>query len=209
MSSNIIEIGIIGDTLTGKTSLINYYTGLGFRDNSSNTVGIDCYIKKIKFRKKEYRLKIYDTAGQEIYHNLALNIFKKCRGLILVYSIDNNNSFDNVKDKWIKDIDDLLDSKIPIILVGNKKDLEKKRIISEKDGLEIATKNKFFFYETSAKTGENVNQIFQYLFEQIINIEIIEKDNNNNNNDNDNNNNNKDDGKENNKSKKSKKCIIF
>ena len=199
MSSNIIEIGIIGDTPTGKTSLINYYIWLGFTDIPKE--GFDIYIKKIKFRKKEYRLKIYDTAGQENYHSLALNIFKNCKGLILVYSIDNNNSFDNVKEKWIKDIDDLLDSKIPIILVGNKKDLEKERIISEKDGLEIATKNKFFFYETSAKTGENVNQIFQYLFEQIINIEIIEKDNNNNNN--------KDDGKENNKSKKGKKCIIF
>jgi len=201
MSSNIIEIGIIGDTLTGKTSLINYYTGLGFRDNSSNTVGIDCYIKKIKFRKKEYRLKIYDTAGQEIYHNLALNIFKNCKGLILVYSIDNNNSFDNVKEKWIKDIDDYLVSKIPIILVGNKKDLEKERIISEKEGLEIAKQKNYLFYETSAKTGENVNQIFQCLFEQIINVENIKKE--------DNNNNNKDDGKENNKIKKGKKCIIF
>ena len=202
MSSNIIEIGIIGDTLTGKTSLINYYTGLGFRDNSSNTVGIDCYIKKIKFRKKEYRLKIYDTAGQENYHSLALNIFKNCKGLILVYSIDNNNSFDNVKNKWIKDIDDMFDVlKIPIILVGNKKDLEKERIISEKEGLEIAKQKNYLFYETSAKTGENVNQIFQCLFEQIINVENIKKE--------DNNNNNKDDGKENNKSKKGKKCIIF
>ena len=196
MSSKIIEIGIIGDTPTGKTSLINYFIWLGFTDIPKE--GFDIYIKKIKFRKKEYRLKIYDTAGQEIYHNLALNIFRKCQGLILVYSIDNNNSFDNVKNKWIKDIDDLLDSKIPIILVGNKKDLEKKRIISEKDGLEIATKNKFFFYETSAKTGENVNQIFQYLFEQIVNFEIIEKENKNNN-------------EENVKKKEKivKKCIIF
>ena len=200
MSSNIIEIGIIGDTPTGKTSLINYYIWLGFTDIPKE--GFDIYIKKIKFRKKEYRLKIYDTAGQENYHNLALNIFKNCKGLILVYSIDNNNSFDNVKNKWIKDIDDMFDVlKIPIILVGNKKDLEKERIISEKEGLEIAKQKNYLFYETSAKTGENVNQIFQCLFEQIINVENIKKE--------DNNNNNKDDGKENNKSKKGKKCIIF
>ena len=202
MSSKIIEIGIIGDTQTGKTSLTNYYTGLGFTERITATIGIDFYIKTIKFRKKEYKLKIYDTAGQEIYHNLALNIFKKCQGLILVYSIDNNNSFNNVKNKWIKDIDDFLDlTKIPIILVGNKKDLENERTISEKEGMEIAKQKKFFFYETSAKTGENVNQIFQCLFEQIINVENIKKE--------DNNNNNKDDGKENNKSKKGKKCIIF
>jgi small GTP-binding protein len=202
MSSKIIEIGIIGDTQTGKTSLTNYYTGLGFTDRMTATVGIDLYVKTIKYRKKEYKLKIYDTAGQEIYHNLALNIFRKCQGLILVYSIDNTNSFDNVKNKWIKDIDDMFDVlKIPIILVGNKKDLEKERIISEKEGLEIAKQKNYLFYETSAKTGENVNQIFQCLFEQIINVENIKKE--------DNNNNNKDDGKENNKSKKGKKCIIF
>ena len=202
MSSKIIEIGIIGDTQTGKTSLTNYYTGLGFTDRMTATVGIDLYVKTIKYRKKEYKLKIYDTAGQEIYHNLALNIFRKCQGLILVYSIDNTNSFDNVKNKWIKDIDEFLDlTKIPIILVGNKKDLDSERIVNEKDGMEIAKQKKFFFYETSAKTGENVNQIFQYLFEQIVNVEIIEKENKNNN-----------DEKVKKKDiigKKDKKCIIF
>ena len=64
MSSNIIEIGIIGDTPTGKTSLINYYIWLGFTDIPKE--GFDIYIKKIKFRKKEYRLKIMTLLDKKI-----------------------------------------------------------------------------------------------------------------------------------------------
>ena len=175
----IIEIGIIGDTQTGKTSLINYYNESGFMEQITPTVGIDTYVKTIKYRKNEYKLKIIDTAGQEQYHSLALNIFKQCKGLILVYAIDNEPSFENIKNEWIEDINNAFDiSKIPVILVGNKKDLKHNRIISEEEGKEVANKNNFMFSETSAKTGENVNKIFQDLFEFIVNgIEIIDYSN--------------------------------
>ena len=175
----IIEIGIIGDTQTGKTSLINYYNESGFMEQITPTVGIYTYVKTIKYRKNEYKLKIIDTAGQEQYHSLALNIFKQCKGLILVYAIDNEPSFENIKNRWIEDINNAFDiSKIPVILVGNKKDLKDERNISEEEGKEVAKKNNFMFSETSAKTGENVNKIFQDLFEFIANgIEIIDYSN--------------------------------
>ena len=94
----IIEIGIIGDKATGKTSLINKCKGLGFSNETTSTIGIDFFTLDLKSSKGvKYTLKIYDTAGQEQYHSLALNIFKKCKGLILVYAIDNKVSFENVK----------------------------------------------------------------------------------------------------------------
>jgi len=131
-----IEIGIIGDRATGKTSILNFYFEMGFSEEMTSTVGIDKFIKEIEsVKNNKYKFKIYDTAGQEQYHNLALSIFKNCKGLILVYAINDEKSFENVKNSWIQDIKDSFDiSEIPIILVGNKKDLEKERNISEEEG---------------------------------------------------------------------------
>ena len=83
-------------------------------------------------------------------------------------------TFENIKNIWINDINESLPKKIPIILVGNKKDLKEERIISEEEGKKLAKENDFLFFETSAKTGENVNKIFQSLFEII--VKDIEKD---------------------------------
>ena len=179
-----LEIGIIGDSQTGKTNLISVYKGVGFFESITPTIGIDSYSIELTSPKNiNYKLKIIDTAGQEQYDSLTLNTFKKCRGLILVYSIDNENSFNNIKNKWIEKIKDSFDiTKTPIILVGNKKDLKDKRNISKEEGEKLAEENKFEFFETSAKTGENVNKIFQTLFEIIVkDIEkniIIKKINN-------------------------------
>ena len=165
-----LEIGIIGDSQTGKTSLINVYCGNSFEENIISTIGYVDHIKELTSPKNiNYKLKIIDTAGQEQYDSLTLNTFKKCRGLILVYSIDNENSFNNIKDKWIEKIKDSFDIKnTPIILVGNKKDLKDERNIPEEEGKKLAEENNFVFFETSAKTGENVNKIFQTLFEIIV-----------------------------------------
>ena len=174
--NKIIEIGIIGDKDTGKTSLLNNYFGMGFEKDMTSTIGIDRFIKEIEsIKNKKYKLKIIDTAGQEVFRSLVLSIFKNCKGLILVYAIDDEKSFENVKFRWIQDINDSLDmSKTPIILVGNKIDLKDERIISEEEGQKLANDNNFEFLETSAKTGENVNEIFQTIFEII--VKDIEKD---------------------------------
>jgi len=173
---SILKIGIIGDSQTGKTSLINVYTGFGFQENIISTIGFIDYIKELTSSNNiKYKLNIIDTAGQEKYFSLTLNTFKKCKGIILVYSIDDESSFKNIEIKWIEKIKESFDiSKISFILVGNKKDLKNKRIISEEEGKKLAEDNNFIFLETSAKTGENVNEIFQTIFEII--VKDIEKD---------------------------------
>ena len=168
-----LEIGIIGDSQTGKTSLINVYCGNSFEENIISTIGYVDHIKELTSPKNiNYKLKIIDTAGQEKYDSLTLYTFKKCIGLILVYSIDNENSFNNIKNKWIDKIKEAFDiSKLSIVLVGNKIDL-KERNITEDEGKKLAEDNNFKFFEASAKSGKNVNEIFQTIFEMIIkNIE--------------------------------------
>ena len=96
---SIIKIGIIGDSQTGKTSLINVYIGTGFQYNIIPTIAIVDNIKELKSSNNiKYKLKIFDTAGQENYHSLALNVFKQCLGLILVYEIDKMETFENIKN---------------------------------------------------------------------------------------------------------------
>ena len=204
----VINILIIGDTMSGKTCLLDNYFGLNNMLKYA-TIGTEYRIKKINSSDNvNYSLKIWDSSGAERYRSLLLNLLKNMKGIILVYSIDNEYTFNNIKNQ-INSINDYIDiSKTPIILVGNKKDLENKRIISEEEGRKIAEDYNFKFYETSAKTGENVNEIFQKLFEITVkNLKNQKNNNNKNNNNNHKNNNNKD--KNNNKIDKEGKCLII
>ena len=104
---------------------------------------------------KTYSIHFYDTAGQERYRSVALNIIKTCHGIILMYDITDQSSFDAIPE-WIKDIRDNQKPDYPIILLGNKCDLEGKRIISKEAGEELAKKYKLSFFETSNKDGTNL-----------------------------------------------------
>ena len=182
----VINIAIFGDTMTGKTCLINKYIGIN-NMHTLATIGIDFTIKNIKRSDNiNYKLKIWDTSGVEIYQSMALNLLKNIKGLILVYSIDNKSTLENI-NKLINKINNFIDiSEIPIILVGNKKDLNNQRIVSEEEGRKIAEDYNFNFFETCAETGENINETFQKLFEII--IKNLKSHNNNNNIHNNNNN---------------------
>jgi len=104
---------------------------------------------------------IWDTGGQERFTNIRSHYFNGARGALIVYDITNKRSFDNVK-KWYQEVKKYCEG-IPIILVGNKSDLEQVRMIPSKDGEKIAKKLGCPFFEASAKTGENVEFIFRAL----------------------------------------------
>ena len=140
-------------------------------------------------------------------------MIKNLHGLILIYSIVDKNSFENI-NHWINQINNFIDiSKFPIILVGNKKDLDDRRFVSEEEGRKVAENYNFKFFETSTITKENVKETFQILIEI-----IIKHFKNNNNNDINNNNFNNiininnnihNNNHNNNKIDKEGKCIII
>ena len=161
----------LGDATVGKTSLIVRYTGNTFRTDYLITIGIDSQLKKIQLQNgEEIKVLITDTAGQEKFRSLSTNYIKNANGILLVYDITNKESFYNI-NIWAKQIKEKIEDLIPMILVGNKIDLEEKRCVSKEEGEECAKNNcgGIKFYETSCKTGENIKEAIDDLAEQIYN----------------------------------------
>ena len=160
----------------------------------SATIGIDYFMEEVTCKDgNTYKIKIMDTAGQEQYHSMTLNMLKICKGILLVYSITDKDSFNNLESKWINEINDSVDvNNIPIVLIGNKKDLEDERVIEEQSAREFANKFNLKFFETSSKTGENVDLAFKELINEVVKSNNnIKKDEIKNENNNENNNENK------------------
>ena len=161
----------LGDGQVGKTSIIIRYIDNSFSTNYLSTIGIDSKIKKVNLSNgEEIKVKISDTAGQERFKSIASNYMKKANGVVLVYDITNEKSFHGINN-WIKEISGDSENTKPMILIGNKADMEEKRAVSKKDGEELAKKygEGIHFYETSCKTGENVDIAITDLVNQIYN----------------------------------------
>ncbi len=164
-----IKIMIIGETRTGKTSLISKYCKNEFNVGAYlSTVGIDFQIKKLEIKRKKIRLQIWDTAGQERFRNIAKSYFQSSDGFLIVYDISNSKTFETL-DYWIEEIKSKSPQFSKMILVGNKCDLTDERQIKKEDGKDYAKNKKIKFYEVSAKDGTNVNEVFECLVKDILN----------------------------------------
>ena len=172
-----IKMVIIGDSGVGKTNFIFQFTENRFSGLHIATVGFDYKTKIISLpsSKKKVKIQIWDTAGQERYNSVNKNLFQKVQGVIIMYDITNRASFENI-NKWLYLLSQNVSDKAKI-LVGSKLDLsEEKRIVTEEEGQNLADKNNMPFYETSSKTGENVEKIFftlaQNIYENLSNENI-------------------------------------
>ena len=165
------HIVTLGDGQVGKTSIIIRYIDNSFSSNYLSTIGIDSKIKKVILSNgEEIKVKISDTAGQERFKSIASNYMKKANGVVLVYDITNEKSFQGI-DKWISEISGDGNNLKPMILIGNKADMENNRAVSKQEGEDLAKKycGGIHFYETSCKTGVNVDIAITDLVNQIYN----------------------------------------
>ena len=156
-SEEAITIMILGNSQVGKTSFILRFVENTFQSTYLSTVGIDFKVKNINLGDKEYKLILYDTAGQERYKSLAPNLIKKACGIILVYDITNKSSFDSIPEIMEK-VKEEKGNNFPMVLVGNKIDLEQRREIEKEKGELLAEKNGIDFFEVSNKEGINIQE---------------------------------------------------
>jgi len=150
---------IVGDTSVGKSNLLMRFTYNKFTEDYQATTGVEFGVKNIEIKGQIYRIQIWDTAGQESFISITRSYYKNCVCAMVVYDITNSDSFQHVRN-WIEDIREHSPQTVLIFLIGNKIDLEEKRVISYDEGNEFAIKNGIFFYETSAKTGVGIEDVF-------------------------------------------------
>ena len=154
------KIIIIGDSGVGKSCLTMKATKNIFENFYSSTVGFEFYTFNVKIKDKNIRLQIWDTCGQEMYRSLINGFYRSASLAILVYSIDNENSFLNL-ESWLNEIKEKGNPDIKLFLIGNKNDLEDIRRVSEEQAKKFSMENGLdLFLESSAKTGFNAQKIF-------------------------------------------------
>ena len=154
------KIILIGDSYSGKSSLLRTAIKNKFGEDYNSTIGFDCLSFFVKINEIIIKLQIWDTCGQEIYKSLITNFYRESSLAIMIYSIDNKESFQNISN-WLKEIKKNSNPNAKIFLIGNKNDLEKEREVTYEEGKQYAINHKFCkFFETSAKTGDNTQKIF-------------------------------------------------
>ena len=164
-----MKILTLGDSKVGKSSFIIKYTGQVFDESMLTTIGLDIQTSFIMVKDKKYRIDFYDTTGQEKYRSIANSYIKNADGVILMYDISDKSSYEHIPG-WMESIIDNKGSDFPIILLGNKSDLEDRRQVDLEEGKKLADKYKLKFMETSNKNGTTIQEAAL----EIVNL-ILEK----------------------------------
>ena len=162
-----INLIALGNNEVGKTSFILRYVKNEFSKEYLSSIGFDFQIKSITIKNKSYKIYFYDTAGQEKFRAISFNMIKYSDGIVLMYDITNKKSFASIS-QWINSIKEIKEDNFPLVLIGNKCDLEEKREVTKEEGKKVADKFGFLFYETSNKNGKNIEKACKDLIVKII-----------------------------------------
>ncbi len=174
--SKIMKAVLIGDGAVGKTSIRRNYLGEDFIEGHLATIGVDLATKRVLFEQDIVKFIIWDLAGQPTFEKVRGHYYSGCNGILLVYSVVDRETFDNAS-KWLVEAFKNMGPLPPTVIIGNKIDLraslDKKKYVTPEEGQQFT---KYFieklgvpaiFRETSAKTGENIQDTFQQLLKMM------------------------------------------
>ncbi|XP_039610389.1 ras-related protein Rab-10-like [Polypterus senegalus] len=163
----VLKIILVGDSLVGKTCILQRYIDNTFDHSYMSTIGIDFKVKTLHLNGRFVKLQIWDTAGQERFHSISTRYFRGAHGLLIIYDITNALSFDNVTG-WMKDVNANAGENVDRVILANKCDLEETRVVSKERGEKLAWECGVHFFETSAKNNINIEKAFSALVEGIM-----------------------------------------
>ena len=168
----VYKILLLGDSEVGKSCFLMRYSDNVFVENYITTIGLDYKLKYVQLDTGEtIKVQLWDTAGQDRYRTIAKNYYKGSHGILLLYDVTKLSSFENIRE-WIKDIKEEVYEKAIIFLIGNKIDKTTERKITTEQGTKLAEEYNLPFFEASAKSGENVDEIFKFLYKKISEVYI-------------------------------------
>lgn len=153
------KLVLLGDIYVGKTSIAHRFVKNEFSENQESTVGAVFLWHALELQDCLVKFDIWDTAGQERYRSLAPMYYKGAKAAIVVYDITVYDTFRRAKE-WVSELHQNASPNIVIALVGNKVDLEESRKVTTQEAKEFADKNGLCHFETSAKRGTNLSELF-------------------------------------------------
>ncbi|CAD8072688.1 unnamed protein product [Paramecium sonneborni] len=158
---------IIGDSSVGKSCLLLQFLDRKFKLDHDTTIGVEFGSRTLNIRQKNIKLQIWDTAGQESFKSITRSYYRGSICAIIVYDVTSRDSFENIS-RWMEETKSYANDKITLVLVANKTDLSDKRVITTEEGQSFAKKHDLIFVEASAKTGFQVDKIFQEAAEAVL-----------------------------------------
>ena len=157
----------MGNSNVGKSSLFLRFVDDIWNDTFVPTIGVDFKIKTFDIDEKKIKMQIWDTAGQERFKNIIASYYRGAHGILLIYDVTDKDSFKNLSN-WLIEIEKNASKNVLKVLIGNKSDLEDKRVITINQGKEFADTYGLKFLETSAKKNVNVNEAFETLGRELM-----------------------------------------
>ncbi|KAH3726743.1 ras-related protein Rab-39B-like [Dreissena polymorpha] len=155
---------LIGDSTVGKSSLLKYFTDGKFDEVCDPTVGVDFFARLLEVKNGvRVKLQLWDTAGQERFRSITRSYYRNSVGIMLVFDISKRQSFDNITS-WLGEAKFHIEPHQAVyMIIGHKADTDSERQVSYREAQQFAQMNGLKYIETSAKTGQNVEEAFQLL----------------------------------------------
>ena len=166
----VCKIVLLGETGVGKTSIISRYVHNNFSDVLMSTTGASFATKKLEIDPQhKIKFQIWDTAGQERFRSLAKIFYQNAAVAVLVYDITRRESFDKIKNFWIKEIKENAPSDIILALAGNKSDNYENEVVNLAEGKQLAKEIDAIFQSTSAMLSLGIEELFLNIGQKFIN----------------------------------------
>jgi small GTP-binding protein len=169
------KICVFGEQLVGKTTLINYYFTKHFDIDTKPTLGASIYVKSIEINNKNINFQIWDFGGEERFRELLQNYSPGASGGIFMIDSTNLNTVNNISE-WISIFRSSANTNFgntPILMVCGNKDLEAQKVFTKDDIMKYKEQFEIFdIIETSSKSGENVEYVFEVLIRKIVELNI-------------------------------------
>ena len=163
----IFKLILIGNSGVGKSCILQRYIKHTFEESYKCTIGVDFLMKSIVINGQTVKLQLWDTAGQEKYKSMASSYYRGANVALIVFDITNHESFDALP-LWIENFYKNGPEQKNIILIGNKNDLTDLRQVTQKEAEAFSETNNMMYFETSAKEGDNIEYIFNYAAEKLL-----------------------------------------